>query len=79
MQLNERCNTDWTGTRFLEIYTSWQINTGNPQALILACDNAWRIGRAIVEYGKNIYLRARAATLEAGRIIKEAVEAKKLV
>jgi len=51
----------------------------DPQALILAYDNAWRIGRAIVEYGKDIYLRARAAALEAGRIIKEAVEAKKLV
>jgi methanol--5-hydroxybenzimidazolylcobamide Co-methyltransferase len=51
----------------------------DPQSLILAYDNAYRIGKAIVEYGKDIYLRARAAALEAGKIIKEAYEAKKLM
>ena len=32
------------------------------------------IGKAIVEYGKDIYLRARAAAIEAGKIMKEAHE-----
>jgi methanol--5-hydroxybenzimidazolylcobamide Co-methyltransferase len=51
----------------------------DPQALIMAYDNAYRIGQAIVAVGDDIYLRARAAALEAGKIIKEAAEAKKLV
>jgi len=50
----------------------------DPQALILAYDNAYRIGKAIVEYGDDPYLRARAAALEAGAIINEAVDAKKM-
>jgi methanol--5-hydroxybenzimidazolylcobamide Co-methyltransferase len=50
----------------------------DPQALVLAYDNAHRIGEAIVKYGKNPYLRARAAALEAGAIINEAVDAKKM-
>lgn len=50
----------------------------DPQGLILAYDNAYRIGKAIVEYGKDPYLRSRAAALEAGKIINEAVESKKL-
>jgi len=50
----------------------------DPQALILAYDNAYRIGEAIVNYGKDPYLRARAAALEAGKIINEASEAGKL-
>lgn len=50
----------------------------DPQALILAYDNAYRIGEAIVKYGNDPYLRARAAALEAGAIINEAVESKKM-
>ena len=50
----------------------------DPQALVLAYDNAYRIGQAIVEYGNDPYLRSRAAALEAGAIINEAVDAKKM-
>ena len=50
----------------------------DPQALILAYDNAHRIGEAIVKYGKDTYLRSRAAAIEAGKIINEAVDANKL-
>ncbi len=50
----------------------------DPQALILAYDNTYRIGEAIVNYGKDPYLRSRAAALEAGKIINEASEAGKL-
>lgn len=50
----------------------------DPQALILAYDNAYRIGEAIINYGKDPYLRSRAAALEAGKIINEASEAGKL-
>ncbi len=50
----------------------------DPQALVLAYDNAYRIGQAIVENGDDPYLRARAAALEAGAIINEAVDAKKM-
>jgi methanol--5-hydroxybenzimidazolylcobamide Co-methyltransferase len=50
----------------------------DPQALILAYDNAYRIGEAIVEYGDDPYQRSIAAALEVGKIITEAVEAKKI-
>ena len=50
----------------------------DPQALVLAYDNAYRIGEAIVAEGEDIYLRARAAGLEGISIINEAVDAKKL-
>ncbi len=50
----------------------------DPQALILAYDNAYRIGEAIVEFGDDPYLRSKAAALEAGAIINEAVESKKM-
>ena len=50
----------------------------DPQALILAYDNAHRIGRAIVEYGDDPYQRSIAGALEAGTIIREAVEDKKM-
>ena len=48
----------------------------DPQALVLAYDNAYRIGEAIVAEGEDIYLRARAAGLEGISIINEAVDAK---
>lgn len=50
----------------------------DPQALILAYDNAYRIGEAIAKNGDNTYLRTKAAAIEAGNIINEAVDAKKL-
>ena len=43
-----------------------------------AYDNAYRIGEAIVEYGDDPYQRSIAAALEVGKIITEAVEAKKI-
>jgi methanol--5-hydroxybenzimidazolylcobamide Co-methyltransferase len=42
-----------------------------PEAHILAYDNAYRIGQAIVEYGSNIYLRSKAAGMTAAKIIEE--------
>jgi len=51
----------------------------DPQALILAYDNAYRIGEAITKYGEDPYLRAKYAAIEAGTIINEAVDAKKLL
>jgi len=50
----------------------------DPQALVLAYDNAHRIGEAIVKYGKDTYLRSRAAAIEGGKIINEAVDANKM-
>lgn len=50
----------------------------DPQALVLAYDNAYRIGQAIVEYGDDPYKRSIAAALEAGKIINEAVDSKKM-
>jgi len=50
----------------------------DPQALILAYDNAYRIGEAIVEYGEDPYRRSIAAALEVCDIITEAVESKKM-
>ena len=44
----------------------------------MAYDNAYRIGEAIVEYGDDPYQRSIAAALEVGKIITEAVEAKKI-
>ncbi|MGN1186757.1 MAG: methyltransferase MtaB domain-containing protein, partial [Methanobrevibacter wolinii] len=41
-------------------------------------DNAYRIGQAIVEYGDDPYKRSIAAALEAGKIINEAVDSKKM-
>ena len=50
----------------------------DPQALVIAYDNAYRIGESIVTDGEDIYLRSRAAALEACDIINEAVDAKKM-
>jgi methanol--5-hydroxybenzimidazolylcobamide Co-methyltransferase len=50
----------------------------DPQGVLLAYDNAFRVGSAIVEYGKDIYLRSRAAALECSKIIMEAYDAKKI-
>jgi methanol--5-hydroxybenzimidazolylcobamide Co-methyltransferase len=66
-----------TGETLRDIYTLTD-KYRDPQGLILAYDNAYRIGKAIVNYGKDPYLRARAAALEAGKIINEAVDSGKL-
>lgn len=50
----------------------------DPQALVLAYDNAYRIGEAIVKEGNDPYRRSIAAALEAGKIINEAIDAKKM-
>ncbi len=50
----------------------------DPQSLVLAYDNAYRIGEAIVADGEDIYLRARAAALTACDIINEAVDLKRM-
>jgi len=50
----------------------------DPQGVILAYDNAYKIGEAIVADGEDIYLRARAAALKAMDLINEAVEAKRI-
>jgi len=44
----------------------------SPEGFILAYDNAYKIGEAIVSEGKNIYLRAKAAGLKAAELIDEA-------
>ncbi|MDP3178865.1 MAG: methyltransferase MtaB domain-containing protein [Spirochaetaceae bacterium] len=40
-----------------------------PQGFILCPDNAWEIGRAIVENGASLYSRARAAALTCGELM----------
>lgn len=50
----------------------------DPQGLILSYPNAYRIGKVITQYGKDPYLRAKYAAIEAGNIILEAAEAKKI-
>jgi len=51
----------------------------DPQGVILAYDNAYRIGEAIVADGEDNYLRSRAAALKAMDCINEAVEAKRIL
>ena len=46
----------------------------DPQGVILAYDNAYKIGQAIVADGEDNYLRARAAALKAMDCINEAVD-----
>lgn len=50
----------------------------DPQGLVIAYPNAWRIGKVIIEYGKDPYLRAKYAAIEAGNIILEECEAKRM-
>ena len=50
----------------------------SPEGFILAYDNAYKIGQAIVEVGDNYYLRAKAAGLKAAELIKESNEKGKL-
>ena len=51
----------------------------DPQGVILAYDNAYRIGEAIVADGEDNYLRARAAALKAMDCINEAVDQGRIV
>ena len=50
----------------------------DPQGVILAYDNAYRIGEAIVADGEDIYLRSRAAAIKAMDCINEAVDANRI-
>ncbi|HPP44212.1 MAG TPA: methyltransferase MtaB domain-containing protein, partial [Methanomassiliicoccaceae archaeon] len=50
----------------------------SPESFILAYDNAYKIGQAIVENGNDIYLRAKAAGMTAARLIEEESKAGKL-
>lgn len=50
----------------------------DPQGVILAYDNAYKIGEAITADGEDIYLRSRAAGLKAMDLINEAVEEKRI-
>jgi len=50
----------------------------SPEAFILAFDNAYKIGQAIVEVGDNYYLRAKAAGLKAAELIQESNKQGKL-
>jgi methanol--5-hydroxybenzimidazolylcobamide Co-methyltransferase len=49
-----------------------------PEGHILAYDNAYEIGKAIVSEGDNYYLRAKAAGLKAAELIKAHNDAKEL-
>ena len=51
----------------------------DPQGVIIAYDNAYKIGEAIVAEGEDIYLRSRAAALKAIDCINEAVDAKRIL
>jgi methanol--5-hydroxybenzimidazolylcobamide Co-methyltransferase len=50
----------------------------SPESFILAYDNAYKIGQAIVEYGNDVYLRAKAAGMTAARLIEDENKAGKL-
>ncbi|MFZ6029060.1 MAG: methyltransferase MtaB domain-containing protein [Chloroflexota bacterium] len=41
----------------------------DPQSYILCPDNAWTIGKAIVENGESLYRRARAAACKCGELL----------
>ncbi|MDR0523593.1 MAG: methanol--corrinoid methyltransferase [Candidatus Methanoplasma sp.] len=49
-----------------------------PEGYILAYDNAYKIGKAIADNGNDIYLRSKAAALEAAKIIKGGYDSKEL-
>jgi methanol--5-hydroxybenzimidazolylcobamide Co-methyltransferase len=41
----------------------------DPQSYVLAYDNAYKVGQAIVKDGDNIYLRAKNAAIECCNIV----------
>ena len=51
----------------------------DPQGVILAYDNAYKIGEAITAEGEDIYLRSRAAAIRAMELINEAVDEKRIL
>jgi methanol--5-hydroxybenzimidazolylcobamide Co-methyltransferase len=53
-----------------DIYTA-SDRFRSPEGYILAFDNAYKIGQAIVEAGDSYYLRARAAGIKAAELIQE--------
>ncbi len=50
----------------------------SPESFILAYDNAWAIGKAIVEAGDSHYLRAKAAALTGARLLMDGYNDKRL-
>ena len=53
--------------------------TRGPEGYVLAYDNAWKVGKAITEFGDNYYLRAKAAGITGAKIIREGYDKKELV
>ena len=49
-----------------------------PEGYILSYDNAYKIGQAIVEEGKDLYRRARAAGITGAKIIRDGHKKKEL-
>ena len=50
----------------------------SPESYILSFDNAWKIGKSIVDAGESIYERSKSAAITGARIIMDAYEGKKL-
>jgi methanol--5-hydroxybenzimidazolylcobamide Co-methyltransferase len=50
-----------------------------PEGYVLAYDNAYKIGEAIVAEGKDIYRRARAAGLTGAKIIRDGHKKKEIL
>lgn len=50
----------------------------SPESYIIAYDNAYKLGEAIVENGESYYLRAKAAAITAAEMIEEAEADNKL-
>jgi methanol--5-hydroxybenzimidazolylcobamide Co-methyltransferase len=48
----------------------------DPQSYVLAYDNAYKVGQAIVKDGDNIYLRAKNAAIECCNIVNEGAAGK---
>jgi len=49
-----------------------------PEGYVLAYDNAYKVGQAIVAEGKDIYLRSKAAAITGAKIIEEGHKKKEL-
>ncbi len=50
-----------------------------PEGYVLAYDNAWKVAKAITEFGDNYYLRAKAAGITGAKIIREGYDKKELI
>jgi len=48
----------------------------DPQSYVLAYDNAYKVGQAIVKDGENIYLRAKNAAIACCDIVSEGAAGK---